>query len=302
MEKIVINVSGHVFVTTRETISRCPDTKLGRLALSSQDVQEHFFDADEDVFKEVLRYHRTGELHAPRNMCFERFCKELKFWNVNEEEIMFCCQSNEISDSELERQFKWCDHRILLNRTPTIRDRIWYFLTDPTGPYTRYQKASAAWAIFYACMVILQSINLAIFTLPSNAEMYMQSDNATFFQTMKFFLSDPCTAAAKQKVNLYSVHSLLAYLPSPFFVIEITVRLFSCPSKRHFIRSINMLDLLVAVTEVIQYTIVFIGKTLIDFDDTHPRLCMFLNVMQTVMFAVSQLRCLRLLAITAIFR
>ena len=302
MGKIVINVSGHLFVTTNDTLLKFPETKLGRLASESEDVQEHFFDADEDVFKEVLRYHRTGELHAPRNMCFETFCKELKFWNLDKEEIKFCCQSSDLSDRELERQFKWFDQRILLERSPTIRDRIWYFLTDPTGPYTRHKKASATWTVFYTLMVVLQSISLASFTLPVNARLYMQRDNATFFQAMKLFLHKPCIGAANQKLLLYSTYNLSIHVFVPFFILELVIRLFSCPEKKRFVCSLHMVDLLIVLADAAQYVLLFISNNAIDFNNAHPHLCLSMNVMRTVTFAIAQLRCVRILAITTICR
>ena len=50
--KVVINVSGYRFVTTKSTLANYPETKLGKLAdLKAYSNQEHFFDEDEDVFK-----------------------------------------------------------------------------------------------------------------------------------------------------------------------------------------------------------------------------------------------------------
>ncbi|KAF6035848.1 Shal [Bugula neritina] len=90
MSRIVINVSGRRFITTRETLSKYKHTTLGKL-LTDNEGTEYFFDADEEVFREVLRYHRTGELHVPQNMCYQTFTKQLKFWGVEMSAIEDCC-------------------------------------------------------------------------------------------------------------------------------------------------------------------------------------------------------------------
>ena len=302
MVKIVLNVSGHLFVTTSETLSRFPTTKLGRLASETGDGQERFFDADEDVFKEVLRYHRTGELHAPRNMCLETFRKELEFWNVDHEDIEYCCQNSDVSDSELEKQFQKFDKRILLERSPTTKDKIWYFLTDPIGPYTRYRKAAILWAVFYAVMVLAQSILLSIITLPQKVQQYSNSSSSSYLQLLKIYMYQPCTAIIQEGSADYRIEDYLHHVYPTFFILEVTVRLISCPHKRTFFCSINMLDLIISIAELIQVVLWVISNGVVDFRNADPQFCLFLNVTQIVMLGVVQLRCVRIFTIALIFR
>ena len=60
-----------------------------KLAVTPQPV--YFFDRDPEIFRFVLDYYRTGELHLPTNICGPFVRKELIFWGIDESLIDPCC-------------------------------------------------------------------------------------------------------------------------------------------------------------------------------------------------------------------
>ena len=89
--KIVINISGQLFVTTSKTLLKYPETRLGKLASQEAMVLEHFFETDAEIFKEILKFYRKNSLHRPKYVCFSDFEEDLKFWQIDESYISDCC-------------------------------------------------------------------------------------------------------------------------------------------------------------------------------------------------------------------
>ncbi|XP_067948830.1 potassium voltage-gated channel protein Shal-like [Watersipora subatra] len=131
-DKFIINVSGHIFVTTYQTLNQHPNTKLGSLRLANQ--PEHFFDKDVAVFPEVLQFQRTGELHIPKDRCREAFLKEVKFWGLGEENLASCCRMHEtFKDQSLEKQFTWFEKTIKPHGEITKRHQLIGSLIEDTN-------------------------------------------------------------------------------------------------------------------------------------------------------------------------
>ncbi|XP_018651877.1 putative voltage-gated potassium channel [Schistosoma mansoni] len=51
----------------------------------------YFYDRDPEIFRFVLDYYRTGELHLPSSICGPFVRKELIFWGIDEALIGPCC-------------------------------------------------------------------------------------------------------------------------------------------------------------------------------------------------------------------
>ena len=302
--KVVINVSGHRFVTTKSTLANYPETKLGKLAgLQAYSNQEHFFDEDEDVFKEILRFQRTGELHIPKSICRETFIKQIKCWNVDEKHLANCCRAGErLSDAVLEKQFLWFDKRVSPENELTWRHGIWYFLTDPMGPYTYYKKASKLWMLIYILLVCIQSITSSVATVNEILETYDIMSNASFQNMFRESFNNPCAIA-----NSYSAvteHSEAFYMQtaiSMIFAIEITLRFISCPDKKLHWTLINTADLVMAVYEFISA----VTMNVLVVTDVYVELeaeCYALSLLMIFFYITIQLKIFRLLIFTTIFR
>lgn len=296
MGRIVLNVSGQRFTTTTETLGRFPYTKLGKLKYQQTNKTEYFFDADEDVFREVLRYHRTGELHAPRDMCSRTFKKQLEFWELGHVSLEECCQNNAPTDKELEKQFLWFEKRIETDRELTRKDRIWYFLTDPAGPYTMYKKTATLWYLLFGFMVVMQILFVSVTTLPQLAKIYTNRTNATYSDVMRMQLEEPCYSAQRWLEIAQSYTSVVWYICTTFFIIEIIIRFISCPSKKDFFCSLHALDVGIALLELIQYIIVLLSLGVLNYNQFGRDFCRTVSVISTIVYFTSQLRCFRLLS------
>ncbi|KAF6035846.1 hypothetical protein EB796_005844 [Bugula neritina] len=309
-QRIVINVSGRRFITTRETLSKYPHTTLGKL-LSDNEGTEYFFDADEEVFREVLRYHRTGELHVPQNMCYQTFTKQLQFWGVEKSAIEDCCQQIAIdkTDEEMEKEFLWFERRIELERELRWRDRVWYFMTDPMGPYTRWRKASIVWTGIYCLMVVIQSVNIAVATSPRVSEFYLNNTDGEYYDTIKELISkDSCKAIHNQNRMLRNGHNIkgfvLMYITDHacfvYFTIEMVIRFICCPKKRAFLCSINFLDMMITIAQATEFVISFLIKEKVAIQHLGAEGCTAVNYAQIAIFLFIQLRSIRLFKIVTI--
>ena len=305
VRRIIINVSGTRFVTTIATLQKFPNTQLGRLLedewQSINSGEEIFFDADDDIFREVLRYHRTGELHTPSNMCAETFSKQLKFWGVDTDDMEGCCQDTDMSEEELEKQFMWFEQRIEpQGPTLTRSEHIWYFLTDPQGPYTRHWKLATAFTCIYMAVTVAQLLNLAVYSL--NAISGFKNFNNTLSEEFQFGFTHPCE---QLKLDLqkpqYSTNWIFQEICFVFFFWEILFRIISCPNKRVLCPSIHLLDLIVITLEMVACVSV---RALIEsaaIPDSKP-ICLFLQIYVLIAVLAINFRSIRLVAFATVFR
>lgn len=307
-QKITLNVSGTRFVTTQRTLLRFPNTKLGNMARiqgsKSKSGQQFFFDADEIIFREVLRYHRTGEMHVPSNVCHKMFYKQLTYWGISKEVIEECCTDVEIDDMVLERQFLWFEKRFEpRGDTLTWSEHVWYFLTDPRGPYTQWKKASTAWTFLYMIMTIIQTLNLAIFTLPTFSVMD-KPGNLSAAKQISAVINEPCVGLAniwhtESFVDIWALERFLFL----FFFVEIIIRSACCPNKSLMYSgfSINLLDLVISFCELVS-VVLLQGMEVLDCVPNDKGYCRAVLVLLLVGVMIVQLRCHRLLTYATVFR
>lgn len=97
-EIVMFNVGGTKFETYRSTLCSQPNSPLADDTFMkrhyNEDRKEYFFDRDPDVFKAILNYLRTGELHLPSFICGPAAREELLFWGVSDDIIQRCCWSH----------------------------------------------------------------------------------------------------------------------------------------------------------------------------------------------------------------
>lgn len=95
-----INVGGKLFITTRTTLEKIPDTRLSHLSdldlNYNRDRKEWFFDRNPDLFNNILDFYRIEELHFPHNFCGPSIKKELLYWKIHEGDISPCCWNRSV--------------------------------------------------------------------------------------------------------------------------------------------------------------------------------------------------------------
>ena len=302
--KITINVSGNVYVTTTETLAKHPHTKLGKLQHEKMDGEkEYFFDEDEDVFKEVLRFQRTGDLHVPKSICRETFLKHLKFWEISEDRLSSCCRTDDkLNDVVLEKQFQWFEKKMPLQEDMKWKHYIWCFLTDPLGPLTPHKKAAKLWMLLYILLVCAQSVILGTLTVETYLVSLDIMANVSFRSIGQQTFSDPCSIAnaytqsvkGSTRFNVQIVISLV-------FTIEICLRLISCPSMRLYWTRLYTVDLAIAAFEFVSFAL-FITLSQANIHVELEAECYVLTIGWFLFYLVVQLKIFRLLALTTMFR
>lgn len=144
-DTLCVNVSGHTFVTRRATLYRLPNSRLHQLTTQDSGGIAPFFDRDPEIFRFVLDFYRTGELHLPSNVCGPFARKELIFWGICESDIQPCCLPNYMRYED-ERRTKYTLFRdcfediepmqalVAVSRGwRRFRYKMWLFLDYPTS-------------------------------------------------------------------------------------------------------------------------------------------------------------------------
>ena len=140
---VVINVGGVKHETQTSTLKNAP-TNLADDAFMHlfyrPETDDYFFDRHPAAFAIVLNYHRTGELHVPKDICGPMMKLELDFWGIDENMIGHCCWNdycsgklNRISLEKLEmsRQRENPKKACCLTCWHNFSMKIWDFLEDP---------------------------------------------------------------------------------------------------------------------------------------------------------------------------
>ncbi|VDL94699.1 unnamed protein product [Schistocephalus solidus] len=112
----------------------------------------YFFDRDPEIFRFVLDYYRTGELHLPSNICGPFVRKELIFWGIDESLIDPCCMPAYMRYDEEKRTkktlFRDCFEDIdsMQNLVKFSRGwkkwryRLWLFMDHPSSSFVAKVK------------------------------------------------------------------------------------------------------------------------------------------------------------------
>lgn len=136
--KVVINVSGRVFVTRRSTLEKHPNTLLGsseREFFYDEETGEYYFDRDPEMFRHILNYYRTGKLHFPKHECIALFDEELTFFGIQPDIIGDCCYED-YRDRKRENSERVADDKLdegggELKPLLRLREKMWRAFENP---------------------------------------------------------------------------------------------------------------------------------------------------------------------------
>lgn len=311
--KILINVSGQQFVSTFGTLSKYPNTKLGKCASQQQNTTSYFFESDAEIFKEVLKFYRTDELHCPKNICFSDFKTHLDFWEVDSTNISDCCSRELKDESELEMLFQYFNKRIEVNCEQLSRRKrffylVWCFLTDPFGIDTKWKTGAKLWAIGYLLFTIFTGTVLSTATIPSlwnaseinaTAAVEMARQQARIFDR-----NMTCNSYAQRILS--EAHGFLITFCAAVYAIEIWIRFFVCPNKLLFWKSVNGVDMVISLFEVVSSVLTFVADYAVipHADSIHQSsmICASAHSIQLMSFGVAQMRYLRLFSYASVYR
>ncbi|XP_052000627.1 potassium voltage-gated channel subfamily V member 1 [Xyrauchen texanus] len=104
LDFFIINVGGSRYLLSQEFLASHPETRLGKLALSTRDSildlcddadfleNEFFFDRNSQTFQYIMNFYKTGHLHVREELCVISFLQEIEYWGIDELRIDSCCR------------------------------------------------------------------------------------------------------------------------------------------------------------------------------------------------------------------
>ncbi|XP_061185296.1 potassium voltage-gated channel protein Shaw-like [Saccostrea echinata] len=278
-ERVVFNVGGTRFETYRSTLHSQPnspladDTFLKRYY--NEDRKEYFFDRDPDVFKAILNYLRTGELHLPSFICGPAAREELMFWGVSDDIIQKCCWSHYNSWNstlealmQLERDRKGSMDEVLSSRVkPTtcwgkMQNQVWLVLNKPNSSRTAKMYG------YVSLLFVLVSIGSFVIETHPVFENKIRipkpgTGSATQNMTSSNFTSSNATTVNSSS-HLNNVEFISVKVTHPvftaidiscliFFTIEYITRFLFARRKFKFMKSMmGVVDILAIIPDYIQ--------------------------------------------------
>lgn len=316
-KRLLINISGQLFATTSETLSKYPDTKLGHLTGNEPSTTNFFFESDAEIFKEILKFYRNGEVHCPKNVCFNDFKNHLEWWGIGTRFISDCCSTEMKEELNLEKDFNYFERRIKIDNPggcTKLSYSVWSFLTDPCGKHTRCKLGAKIWAVFYLIVTLISGGCVMALTLPSvmrptaNVEFTNETGNDSIPMDVLYFGNGTCNDYLMSRSrtlirSLKGLHMLLAV----FYAVEIWTRFIFCPDKKYFWKSINGLDMGISLFEcAVSLYISLVMDAFLVSNYIHlenpDAVCKQGVIIERAMFFVSQMRFLRLLSYASVYR
>ncbi|KAM8930663.1 BTB/POZ domain-containing protein KCTD17 [Pelodytes ibericus] len=149
-----LNVGGSVFLTTRQTLCREPNTFLCRLCQESQLLSEtdetgaFLIDRDPTYFGAILRYLRHGKLVIDKNVCIEGVLEEAEFYNIASLVTIIREKMEEAEASQFQQKHVYrvlqCQEAELAQMVSTMSDS-WKFeqLVNVGSPYSYSSEGQA---------------------------------------------------------------------------------------------------------------------------------------------------------------
>ncbi|XP_055338381.1 potassium voltage-gated channel protein Shal-like [Paramacrobiotus metropolitanus] len=233
--KVVINVSGRVFVTRRSTLEKHPNTLLGsseREFFYDEDTAEYYFDRDPEMFRHILNYYRTGKLHFPKHECIALFDEELTFFGIQPDIIGDCCYED-YRDRKRENNERLTDDKLDEGANEAkvplrLREKMWRAFENPhvgTAALTFYYVTG----FFIAVSVIAHIVE----TVPCG-RLPLETPGQK---------SQPLSCGERYEFAFFCLDTACVII----FTVEYLLRLYAAPDRWKFMRSVMSIIDVVAI-------------------------------------------------------
>ncbi|KAJ8306628.1 hypothetical protein KUTeg_017173 [Tegillarca granosa] len=266
MDIITINVGGTIFETSKTTLQRFPNTKLGQLQETDESYnkkkEQYFFDRNPQYFNSILDLYRTGSLHLPEVACGASLKEELEFWNVSNDIISDCCLQTYfkhgntievINDIKKKFESPWIDYDETRCENSTwcrVRRKVWLVMDQPTS-----STLAKVYTLLFLSVVLISSITFCFGTLESLRVKFVTEAQLSRILNSSYIPPAWRTVNFNNpKEKLYATSKILPALyyieliSGTFFSLELVLHFAFCPRKSRFFRSaLNVLDLVLFV-------------------------------------------------------
>ncbi|XP_064803270.1 potassium voltage-gated channel subfamily V member 1-like [Oncorhynchus masou masou] len=181
LDFFTINVGGSRYVLSQELLASHPETRLGKLALSTRDSalelcddadlleNEFFFDRSSQTFQYVINFYRTGHLHVREELCVFSFLQEIEYWGIDELCIDPCCRERYYRRKELKESLDVRNEAVADESQdedfngaacPDLRRRLWDLLEKPES-----SRAARAFGTLSIIFVAVSIVNIVLISL-----------------------------------------------------------------------------------------------------------------------------------------
>ena len=185
---VSINISGAMYETKNETLSKYPNTLLGDKAKRRKYYcpirNEYYFNRHRKSFDSILFFYQSpGILYRPRDIDLRLFVEECKFFQIPQWAIDFMRVKEHGELQELVRNMFSRDY----GENKSMRVRIWDFLEHVDS--SRYARWFAYFYTFLLCMLIVVNCCATVERIrPAMEHFHWDAWIATDFTINGFFL------------------------------------------------------------------------------------------------------------------
>ncbi|MGH0179822.1 UNVERIFIED_CONTAM: hypothetical protein FKN15_018455 [Acipenser sinensis] len=183
-------------------------------------------DNENDIFRSVLNFYRTGKLHYPRYECISAYDEELSFFGIIPEIIGDCCYE-EYKDRKRENAERLMDDNENENKDSNLphmnfRETMWRAFENP-------HTSTMALVFYYVTgfFIAISVITNVVETVPCSYQMNQKDLPCGEQYGVAFFCMDTACVL--------------------IFTVEYLLRLFAAPSRYRFMRSVMSIIDVVAI-------------------------------------------------------
>ncbi|XP_028836686.1 potassium voltage-gated channel subfamily V member 1 isoform X2 [Denticeps clupeoides] len=177
----IINVGGSRYILSHELLASHPETRLGKLALSTRDSamdlcddadfleNEFFFDRNSQTFQYVMNFYKTGHLHVREELCVVSFLQEIEYWGIDELRIDPCCREKYYRRKEMKETLDVQGEAEVIDdededfsgvMCQDLRQRLWDLMEKPDS--STAAKTFGTLSMFF---VVVSIVNMALISL-----------------------------------------------------------------------------------------------------------------------------------------
>ncbi|KAL2084530.1 hypothetical protein ACEWY4_020048 [Coilia grayii] len=177
----IINVGGSRYILSHELLASYPETRLGKLALSTRDSaldlcddadlleNEFFFDRNSQTFQYIMNFYKTGHLHVREELCVVSFLQEIEYWGIDELRIDSCCRDKYYRRKEMKESLDIRQDEDVIDSEEEdftgvmcqdLRQRLWDLMEKPDS-----SPAAKTFGTLSMFFVIVSIVNMALISL-----------------------------------------------------------------------------------------------------------------------------------------
>ncbi|KAL3089980.1 hypothetical protein niasHS_006432 [Heterodera schachtii] len=278
-----LNIGGSSYrIRTRSILKHGADTLLGRFVRMNEhhrrawadaffeEEEEYFFERVPRYFDPVYDFYASGKLHVPKDLCFEKFMAELRFWAVSKAKMDDCCSPfaqycliKKVHRFDTPEK----DHFIGL-RFANVRRRLWLILEGHSRSkwWKFFEITSTSFVVLSITALILAS--MPEFQVPDLSNQNAQGSPGTIYPTYAKATGHTISTTTvikdgeEHRVEMVE-HPVFNYVENicvVYFTLEYLLRFWVAPQKAQFVKEfLNVIDLLAICPFVFELILIFVG-------------------------------------------